>query len=47
MKKDAKTYLRRIVTRTGGAEEDVGKANHVFVQFYSVWRTRGISKKKN
>jgi hypothetical protein len=43
------TYLGSIVTREGGALEDVsnriGKANSAFVQLYPVWKNSNISRK--
>jgi hypothetical protein len=46
---DSFTYLGSIVTREGGALEDVsnriGKGNSAFVQLYSVWKTSNISRK--
>jgi hypothetical protein len=43
------SYLGSIVTREGGALEDVsnriGKANSAFVQVYPVWKNSNISRK--
>lgn len=48
---DALTYLGSIVTRTGGAKEDVlvriRNVNAAFVQHYPVWRAKGGKIKEN
>jgi hypothetical protein len=46
---DSFTYLRSIVSKDGGADEDVGsrirKAIGSFIQLYPVWRNHNISKR--